>query len=160
MAQWGFPLSSPGFVIRSSHAWVAAAALALSTALPQAPALAQAKPQGQGAAGKPASMELMNDMALAAAVNVCELAIEEKVAVQKGVLSNAKAITYVITSRYGSEVAGAGKLQAEQIANGTVIQVIARVKQGCYAKLNAADKKFVDDVLAEYEKAVKSQPKR
>ncbi|MEB3320369.1 MAG: hypothetical protein VKI63_05470 [Cyanobium sp.] len=147
-------------MIRSSHAWVAAAALALSTALPQAPALAQAKPQGQGAAGKPASMELMNDMALAAAVNVCELAIEEKVAVQKGVLSNAKAITYVITSRYGSEVAGAGKLQAEQIANGTVIQVIARVKQGCYAKLNAADKKFVDDVLAEYEKAVKSQPKR
>jgi len=158
VAQWDFPFLLPGFVIRSSHAWLAAAALAFSTALPQAPALAQAK--GQTAATKPASMELMNDMALAAAVNVCDLAVEEKVPVQKTVLANAKAITYVITSRYGSEVAGAGKLQAEQIANGTVLQVIARVKQGCYPKLNAADKKFIDDVLSEYEKAVKSQPKR
>lgn len=145
-------------MIRFSHAWLAAAALAFSTALPQAPALAQAK--GQTTATKPASMELMNDMALAAAVNVCDLAVEEKVAVQKTVLANAKAITYVITSRYGSEVAGAGKLQPEQIANGTVLQVIARVKQGCYPKLSAADKKFIDDVLSEYEKAVKSKPKR
>jgi hypothetical protein len=163
VAQWDVPLLEPGFVIRSSHAWVAAAAVALSTALPQAPALAQAKAPSappKPAAAKPASMELMNDMALAAAVNVCDLAIEEKVAAQKTVLANAKAITYVITSRYGSEVAGAGKLSPEQIANGTVLQVIARVKQGCYAKLNAADKKFIDDVLSEYEKAVKSQPKR
>lgn len=143
-------------MFRSFHAWGAAAALALTTALPLPPLQAQA----QGAATKPASLEVMNDMALAAAVSVCELAIEEKLSVQKGVLSAAKAITYVVTSRYGSEVAGSGKLQAEQIANGSIIQVLGRVKQGCYAKLSAADKKFVDEVLAEYEKAVKAQPKR
>jgi hypothetical protein len=143
-------------VFRSSPAWVASAALALATALPSTPAQAQA----QGAAAKPASMELMNDMALAAAVNVCELAVEDKVPVQKTVLSNAKAITYVVTNRYDSQVAGAGKLSAEQIANGSIIQVVGRVKQGCYPKLAGADKKFVDDVLGEYEKAVKSQPKR
>lgn len=105
-------------------------------------------------------MELMSDLALAAAVNVCELAVQDKVAVQKTVLSTAKAITYVVSSNYGSQVAGAGKLEAEQIANGSIIQIVGRVKQGCYGKLAATDKKFVDEVLAEYEKAVKNQPKR
>lgn len=143
------------FVFRSSSAWVAAAALALASALPVPAARAQA-----AAAGKQASMELMSDLALAAAVNVCELAVQDKVAVQKTVLSTAKAITYVVSSNYGSQVAGAGKLEAEQIANGSIIQIVGRVKQGCYAKLGAADKKFVDEVLAEYQKAMKNQPKR
>ncbi|WP_087067333.1 hypothetical protein [Cyanobium sp. NIES-981] len=115
------------------------------------PALAQA------AAAKPASMELMNDMALAAAVNVCELVVESKIPVEKAVLSNAKAITYVVTNRYGGQVANAGKLQPEQIANGTIIQVVGRVRQGCYNRLGAADKKFVDEVLSEYSKAVDSK---
>lgn len=96
-------------------------------------------------------------MALAAAVNVCELAVEEKIPVQKTVLSMAKAMTYVVTNRYGSQVAGAGRLEAEQIANGSIIQVVGRVRQGCYDKLSAADKKFVDDILSEYNKAVQSQ---
>jgi hypothetical protein len=146
-------------VFRSSPAWISAAALALATVplatgLPIAPARAQA----QAAAAKPASVELMNDLALTAAVNVCELAVEEKMPVQKSVISNAKAITFLVTNRYGSQVAGAGKLETEQIANGTIIQVVARVKQGCYARLTAADKKFIDDVLSEVEKAAKSQP--
>jgi hypothetical protein len=110
--------------------------------------------RAQAAAAKPASMELMNDMALAAAVNVCELAVEAKIPVERAVLSNAKAITYVVTNRYGSQVANAGKLQPEQIANGTIIQVVGRVRQGCYNRLGAADKKFVDEVLSEYSKAV------
>jgi hypothetical protein len=156
VAQWKAIPTSAGFVFRSSHAWVATAALALATALPMLPTRAQA----QGAAAGPASMEVMNDLALAAAVNVCELAVEDKVPVQRTVVSTAKAITYVVTSRYGSQVAGAGKLEAEQIANGSIIQVVGRVKQGCYDRLATADKKFVDDVMAEYEKAVKSQPKR
>ena len=156
MAQWK-PIPTPtGFVFRSSQAWVATAALALATALPMLPNRAQA----QGVAAGPASLELMNDLALAAAVNVCELAVEEKVPVQKTVVSTAKAITYVVTSRYGSQVAGAGKLEAEQIANGSIIQVVGRVRQGCYDRLASTDKKFVDDVMGEYEKAVKSQPNR
>lgn len=99
-------------------------------------------------------------MSLAAAVNVCELAVEEKVPVQKTVLSNAKAITYVVTNRYASRVSGAGKLSADQIANGSIIQVVGRVKQGCYPKLNSGDKRFVDSVLAEYEKAANRMNKR
>jgi hypothetical protein len=141
----------------SGHALLAAAASATSAlalgvaslAVPAAPVLAQA-----AAAAKPASMDLMNDLSLAAAVNVCELAVESKLPIEKTVLSTAKAITYVVTSRYGSQVANAGKLQPEQIANGTIIQIVGRVRQGCYPKLGAADKKFVDDVLAEYSKAV------
>ncbi len=105
-------------------------------------------------------MELMNDLALASAVNVCELAVEEKLPVQKSVISSAKAITFLVTNRYGSQVAGAGKLESEQIANGTIIQIVARVKQGCYARLTAADKKFVDDVMTEVEKAAKTQPQQ
>lgn len=102
-------------------------------------------------------MEAMNDMALAAAVSVCELAAESKVPVEKAVLSNAKAITYVVTSRYGSQVANAGRLQPEQIANGAIIQVVGRVRQGCYAKLAGADKKFVDEVITEYSNAVQKK---
>ncbi len=96
-------------------------------------------------------------MALAAAVNVCELAVEEKIPVQKTVLAMAKAMTYVVTNRYGAQVAGAGKLQPEQIANGSIVQVVGRVRQGCYDKLNATDKKFVDDVLSEVNRAMGSQ---
>jgi hypothetical protein len=116
------------------------------------PARAQA-----AAAAKPASMELMNDMALAAAVNACEMVVESKVPMEKAVVSSAKAITYVVTNRYGGQVANAGRLEPEQIANGTIIQVVGRVRQGCYNRLGANDKKFIDDVLSEYTKAVESK---
>ncbi|MGB5136323.1 MAG: hypothetical protein WBN89_14225 [Prochlorococcaceae cyanobacterium] len=143
-------------MLRSTHAWIASAAFTLATAL-TLPGAAQAQAQAPGAAARPISQDAMNDMALAAAVNVCEMAVEEKVAVQKTVLSAAKAMTYVVTNRYGSQVANAGKLQPEQIANGSIIQIVGRVRQGCYDKLTAADKKFVDDILAEYNKAVQGQ---
>ncbi|MEX1324762.1 MAG: hypothetical protein AB1Z21_11330 [Synechococcaceae cyanobacterium] len=139
-------------MLRPSRVWIASAALSLAATLPH-PAAAQT----QGAATGPISQQAMGDMALAAAVNVCELAVEEKIPVQKTVLSMAKAMTYVVTTRYGSQVAGAGRLEAEQIANGSIIQVVGRVRQGCYDKLSAADKKFVDDILSEYNKAVQSQ---
>jgi hypothetical protein len=146
-------------VFRFSPGWLSAAAIALATVplatgLSAAPARAQAQP----AAGRPASLELMGDLALAAAVTVCELAVEDKVPVQKSVIANAKAVTFLVTNRYGSQVVGAGKLEAEQIANGTIIQVVARVKQGCYDRLGAADKKFVDDVMSEVQKAAQPQP--
>ncbi|MCP9928148.1 hypothetical protein [Cyanobium sp. CH-040] len=141
-------------MLRSPHAWIATAAFTLATAL-GLPASAQG--QAPAAAARPISQDAMNDMALAAAVSVCEMAVEEKVAVEKTVLSAAKAMTYVVTNRYGSQVANAGRLQPEQIANGSIIQIIGRVRQGCYDKLNAADKKFVDNIISEYNKAVQSQ---
>ncbi len=145
------PSSLPPFVFRPIPARLAAALLGALSLAPLA-ALAQA-----AAPAKPASMELMNDMALAAAVTTCELAVESKVPVQTSVLSNAKAITYVVSSRYGGQIGNTTKLQPEQIANGTIIQTVARVKQGCYPKLTAADKKFVDEVIADFEKQIKAQ---
>ncbi|MDA0886979.1 MAG: hypothetical protein O2977_04865, partial [Cyanobacteria bacterium] len=121
---------------RLSLAWIAASTLGATgllgaTALFGAPALAQSA----AAAVKPVSIETMNDLALAAAVNVCELAVEQKLPVENGVISNAKAITYVVSSVHGSEIAGTGKLAASQIVNGTIVQIVGRVKRGCYAKI-------------------------
>jgi uncharacterized protein YcfJ len=149
-------------VTRFSLAWLTASTLGASallgtTALLGTPALAQSS----AAAAKPVSLETMNDLALAAAVNVCELAVDQKLPVQNGVISNAKAITYVVSSVHGSQIAGTGKLEASQIVNGTIVQIVARVKQGCYAKITTADKKFVDDVIAEFTaQANKQQPKK
>jgi predicted ThiF/HesA family dinucleotide-utilizing enzyme len=136
-----------------------ATALAGATALVGAPGLAQSAAPA-GAAAKPASLETMNAMALAAAVNVCELAVDQKVPVQNAVISNAKAITYVVTATNGSQIAGAGKLEASQIVNGTIVQIVGRVKQGCYPKITTADKKFVDDVIAQFSAQAKQQPKK
>jgi len=134
-----------------------ATALAGATALLGAPGLAQSTAP---AAAKPASLETMNAMALAAAVNVCELTVEQKVPVQNAVISNAKAITYVVTATNGGQIAGAGKLEASQIVNGTIVQIVGRVKQGCYPKITPADKKFVDDVIAQFSAQAKQQPKK
>ena len=143
-------------VSRFSLAWIAASALS-ATALLGSPAFAQTP----GAAAKPVSLETMNDLALAAAVNVCELAVEQKLAVQNAVISNAKAITFVVTTAHGGQIAGSGKLEAAQIVNGSIVQIVGRVKQGCYAKITAADKKFVDEVIAQFTaQATKAQPKK
>jgi hypothetical protein len=130
-------------------------------ALLGAPGLAQSAAPAAAAAktAKPASLETMNAMALAAAVNVCELAVEQKVPVQNAVISNAKAITYVVTATHGGQIAGAGKLEASQIVNGTIVQIVGRVKQGCYPKITTDDKKFVDDVIAQFAAQAKQQQK-
>jgi len=149
-------------VTRFSLAWLTASALGASallgtTALLGTPALAQSS----APAAKPVTLETMNDLALAAAVNVCELAVEQKLPVQNGVISNAKAITYVVSSVHGSQIAGTGKLDPAQIVNGTIVQIVGRVKQGCYAKITDADKKFVDEVIAQFTAQVnKQQPKK
>lgn len=139
-----------------SRALAQAAALVGAAALAGAPVLAQTA----APAAKPASIETMNSMALAAAVNVCELAVEQKVPVQNAVISNAKAISYVVTATNGSQIAGAGKLETSQIVNGTIVQIVGRVKQGCYSKITTADKKFVDDVIAQFTAQAKQLPKK
>ena len=152
----------PVSVSRSSLAWIAASAFGSTAVLGSQLLLGQpAMAQAAAAAAKPASLEVMNDMSLAAAVNVCELAVEQKVPVQNAVISNAKAITYVVTTVHGGQIAGAGKLEASQIVNGTIVQIVGRVKQGCYPKITTADKKFVDDVIAQFSaQAGKQQPKK
>jgi len=58
-----------------------------------------------------------------------------------------------VTWEFLSETAA--ELKPEQIANGTVIEMIGRVKQGCYAKLNDTDKKYIDGVIAEVQAQLK-----
>lgn len=160
MAQWSDAFRRTQVSVSPfSLFWIVASALSTTFVL-GVPAYAQS-PGSSAAAVKPVSLETMNDLSLAAAVNVCELAVEQKLAVQNAVISNAKAITYVVTAGHGSQIAGSGKLEAAQIVNGSIVQIVGRVKQGCYAKITAADKKFVDEVIAQYTaQATKAQPKK
>jgi hypothetical protein len=99
----------------------------------------------------------MNDLTLAAAVNVCNLAVEQKVPVQAATIASAQSITYVVTAKYGSQIGASGKLEVSQIVNGSIVQIVARVKEGCYPKITAADQKFVDSVIADFTKQMKAQ---
>jgi len=99
----------------------------------------------------------MNDLTLASAVSVCNLAVEQKVPVQSTVIADAQSIAYVVTAKYGSQIAGSGKLEASQIVNGSVVQIVALVKDGCYPKITTADQKFLDSILADFTKQVKAQ---
>ncbi|NDC14332.1 MAG: hypothetical protein EBZ76_03805 [Synechococcaceae bacterium WB9_2_170] len=139
-----------------SRSFLAVSAAVLSAlSLQSAPVLAQAAPPA--AAANPASLETMNDLTLASAVSVCNLAVEQKVPVQSSVIAGAQSIAYVVTAKYGSQIAGSGKLEASQIVNGSIVQIVARVKEGCYPKIASADQKFVDSIIADFTKQVKAQ---
>ena len=105
----------------------------------------------------PASVDTINDLTLAAAVNVCNLAVEQKVPVQAATIAGAQSIAYVVTAKYGSQIAGSGKLEVSQIVNGSIVQIVARVKEGCYPKIASADQKFVDSLIADFTKQLKAQ---
>ena len=141
------------FVSRSFLAL--SAAVLSSLTLQVAPALAQAAPGA--AAASPASVDTMNDLSLAAAVNVCNLAVEQKVPVEAATIAAAQSIAYVVTAKYGSQIAGSGKLEVGQIVNGAIVQIVARVKEGCYPKIAAKDQKFVDSIIADFTKQMKAQ---
>jgi len=140
-------------VSRSFLALPAAVLSALT--LQAAPVLAQAAPGA--AAASPASVETLNDLTLVAAVTACGLAVEQKVPVQTATVAGAQSIAYVVTAKYGSQIANSGKLEASQIINGSIVQIVARIKEGCYPKITADDKKFVDSVIADFTKQVKAQ---
>lgn len=152
MAQWGLLLDA----LSVSRSFLAVSAAVLSAiSLQTAPVLAQAAPPA--AAANPASLETMNDLTLASAVSVCNLAVEQKVPVQSSVIAGAQSIAYVVSAKYGSQIAGSGKLEVGQIVNGSIVQIVARVKEGCYPKIAAADQKFVDSIIADFTKQVKAQ---
>uniref|UniRef100_UPI004048D337 hypothetical protein n=1 Tax=Cyanobium sp. TaxID=2164130 RepID=UPI004048D337 len=103
-----------------SRSFLALSAAVLSALTLQiAPALAQPAP-GAPPAG-PASVDTINDLTLAAAVNVCNLAVEQKVPVQAATIAGAQSIAYVVTAKYGSQIAGSGKLEVSQIVNGSIV---------------------------------------
>lgn len=110
------------------------------------------------APAKPASRDLVNTLTLVSAVNACELAINAKVPVQTAVVSGANSVAFAISTLHNNQIEGiSATLKPEQIANGTVIEIIGRVKQGCYTKLNDTDKKYIDGVIAEVQAQLKKQ---
>jgi hypothetical protein len=142
-------------VIRSLSARLTVALLTAFAAAP-APSLAQAAP----AAPKAASSENLESMILAAAVTSCQLAISQKVPIEKASIASAEAVAFVVSRRNGSQIEGVGKLEMNQLVQGSFIQVIVGIKNGCYPKLEATDKQFVDNVYSQIEKSAKTQPKQ
>lgn len=148
------------YSVRKLHlASLTTALLALGVgSLPVQAQVAPAPTAKTSATAKPASRELVNALTLASAVNSCELAISSKVPIQTGVLSGANSVAFLISSLHNSQIEGiSATLKPEQIANGTVIEIIGRVKQGCYAKLNDTDKKYIDGVITEVQAQLKKQ---
>ena len=131
-------------------------AAALLTALSATPLTAFA--QTAASPVKPASSQTMEDLVLAAAVSTCALAISEKVPVEKTSVSAARSVVFVVESQHGAQIEDAGKLEPNQIFNVTFANTILSIKRGCYAKLGTADQAFVDKMVVNLEKALKSQP--
>ncbi len=139
-------------VLRSTLLALAASSMALVT-MPAAPVLAQ------GAATKPATQEEVNLYSTRGAVSVCDLAVSEQVPVTKSLVANSRMVAYVIANRHGSEIAGVGssKLGNDQLVQGSYIQIVRWVRQGCYDKLSATDKEVIDKVIAQLQKAAPAQ---
>ena len=152
MPQWWLRPNLPT-VLRSTLFALAASSMALVT-MPAAPALAQ------GAATKPASQDDVNLYSTMAAVSACDLAVGEQVPLAKSLLPNSRMVAYVLATRHGSEIAGvgSGKLGNDQLVQGSYIQIVRWVRQGCYDKLSATDKELVDKVIAQMQKAAPAQP--
>ncbi len=150
VAKWHLHVPLP-LVFNSIPARLAAALLG-TLCLPPLPALAQAA----NTVATPASTQTMADLILAAAVNSCELAVSEKVPIEKISVSAAKSIAFVVETRHASQIQDAGKVEPIQIFNATLAQTIVSIKNGCYAKLAQADKVFVDKMIDQLQKAVKA----
>lgn len=150
-------LSVPPSLLSVSRLISARLTAALMTALSVGPlpVLAQT-----GAAAKPASMEVMSNLTLAAAVSTCELALSSKIPVETSMVANAKAITYLVKSRYGGQIEQADKLNDAIIFNVTAANIVAILKKNCYTKLTDSDKKFIDNSLASINNAAKPAPQK
>lgn len=146
-----FPvLSAACLTLGSGSAFAQAPAAAPGSATSPTPPAA--------AAVKPASGTVITDMSLSHAVNICELAVTAKVPVQTSLPSAARGMAYVITTLHGSQVASLATLSPEQMFDGSLIEILAKVNNGCFSKLNAADQKTVSSLMAGINAAAKLQP--
>jgi hypothetical protein len=53
-----------------------------------------------------------------------------------------------------------GKLNNEQLIQGSFIQIVGGIRRGCYDKLGADDKKEVDTIVSQVEKAAAADKKK
>lgn len=147
--------------LRVSPFAVTAAAVLAAGSLAPLPAMAQAAPPAVGGAApatRPASDRDVNIYNQMGAVNICVLATSQ-VSLDKSLPANLEMIVSTLNFVHGGIIQGANnnkKLEPNQLANGTVFGVVPRIKQMCYDKFSAADKKTVDDLMAQIQKALKA----
>ena len=147
-------------MIKPFVALLASAGFALSLSL-AAPAFAQSQAgnsQSQPPT-KPASQEDVNTYAWMASINTCILN-QAQVDIDKSLPAAAEMMTAVIVTKHGGIIQGANnnqRLTDEMIFNGSIINVVTRVKAACYNKLSPAEQKKVDAVISQVEKLTKGQ---
>lgn len=120
--------------------------------MPTAPVMAQTT------AIKPATQDEVATYSTMGAVASCDLAVRQQVPLAKSLPATSAMVAYILSSRHGSEIQGvsSGKLNNEQLIQGSFIQIVGGVRRGCYDKLSAADKKEVDSIISQVEKAAES----
>jgi hypothetical protein len=122
-----------------------------------APAPARSGTQARPAAApapRPASAAEVEAYSLQAAVTICELAVRSKVGLELTLPATSQSVAFLINRRHGGQIEGiSGKLSAQQLYNGSAVQIISLVKQGCYDKLPAQDRKRVDDAIRQIQTA-------
>ncbi|MCP9809837.1 hypothetical protein KBY58_10370 [Cyanobium sp. HWJ4-Hawea] len=78
--------------------------------------------------------------------------------VQTSLPMAARSMAFVIKSLHGSQVTSTAVLTPEQMFNGSLIEIVTQVNNGCLSKLNAADQKTVSSLIAGINAAAKLQP--
>lgn len=156
--------AASSLVLRSTLLALAAASvgpltLAASPALAQAPAPAPAPAPPQAPPTRAATQEELALYTTMGAVASCDLAVRSQVPLTKSLPSTTSMVAYILSTRHGSEIQGVstGKLSNEQLMQGSFIQIVGGIRRGCYDKLPATDKKEVDTIVAQVEKAAAAE---
>lgn len=142
-------------MVLKRHA-LALALIGVSLGLP-AQVLAQQKaaPANQRAA----TADELNTYIGMASINMCTLS-QSKVPFKPAMESNLNMLISVLTSKHGSLVPGAqAPLTREQLANGSLLQLVLRVDAICGKNLSADWKKEFDPLLAQVKQAIQSAGK-
>ncbi|MEB3317129.1 MAG: hypothetical protein VKO39_03170 [Cyanobacteriota bacterium] len=133
-----------------------ALALALVGASLVVPQRGLAQPQPPAVNAKAATGEELNTYLGMAAINMCTLS-QTKVAFNPAMQSNLNMLVTVLASKHGSLVPGAqSPLTREQLANGSVAQLVLRVDSLCGKTLPADWKKEFDPLLSQVKQALQS----
>ena len=160
VAQWRHIGPLTVIHLRVSPFATAAAAVLAAGAMAPAAVMAQSAPPAVGApATRPATDRDVNVYNQMGAVNICVLATKQ-VSLDKSLPANLEMIVSTLNFVHGGIIQGANnnkKLEANQLANGTVFGVVPRIKQMCFDKFSAADKKTIDDLMAQIQKALQGQ---
>ena len=123
-------------------------------------AWAQAKaPAAAAPAAKPATQQDLDVYSQMGAINICVLN-NVKVGLDKSLPASTEMMVSVLLGMHGGVIQGANnnqKLSNNQLANGAIINLAARVQGLCLDKLSDADKKTITDIIAQAQKQLNGQ---